>query len=122
MPLSRATTVDGGMPIRVTSTEIAIAAGTIHAEGIRRPAAHQIAIVTAEAHVPEPGCKCPMPKNVAISQERRDLGAVVEDVIFPDESYLAFISSRVKRRLTLIWRKRSIKASTSFTRPAGSTN
>jgi hypothetical protein len=44
-------------------------------------AAHQRAIVTAEAQVPEPGCKCPMPKNVAISQERRDLGAVASDVM-----------------------------------------
>lgn len=37
--------------------------------------------MTAEAHVPDPGCKCPMPKNVAISQEKRDLGAVERDVM-----------------------------------------
>src|ERR1051326_3302688 len=72
MPLSRATTVEGGIPISVTSTEIAIAVGIIQAEGISSPAAHQIAIVTAAAHVPEPGCKCPMPKKVAISQEVRE--------------------------------------------------
>ena len=38
------------------------------------PAVHHSNTVTAEAQVPDPGCKCPMPKKVAISQERRDLG------------------------------------------------
>src|SRR3954465_6040602 len=72
MPLSRATTVDGGMPIRVTSTETAIAAGMSHVDGSHMLATHHSAIVTAEAHVPDPGCKCPMPKKVAMSQESRE--------------------------------------------------
>jgi hypothetical protein len=42
-------------------------------------ATHQSAIVTAEAQVPDPGCKWPMPKKVAMSQETRDLGAVFGD-------------------------------------------
>src|SRR6476646_11445028 len=79
IPLSRATTVDGGIPISVTSTETAVATGTSQADEIQRLAAHQTAIVTADAQVPEPGWRCPMPKNVAISQERRDLGAVESD-------------------------------------------
>jgi hypothetical protein len=70
------------MPITVTTTEIASAESASHAVGMQRPAPHQSKTVTAAAHVPEPGCKCPMPKKVAISQERRDLGAVVEDSMF----------------------------------------
>src|SRR6185312_4571516 len=76
IPLSRATTVEGGMPIRVTSTETATAAGTCHPEGSHKPAAHQSAIVAADAQVPEPGWRCPMPKKVAMRQERRDCGEI----------------------------------------------
>jgi hypothetical protein len=81
MPLSRATTVEGGMPTSAISTDTAMAAGTSHAGGIQRLAAHQSAIVTADAHVPEPGWRYPMPTNVAISQERRDLEEVESDVM-----------------------------------------
>ena len=49
-------------------------------------AAHQSAIVTAEAHVPEPGWRCPMPKKVAISHESRDLGAEESDVMVLSET------------------------------------
>jgi hypothetical protein len=52
-----------------------------HIDGSQQLAAHQSAIVTAEAHVPDPGCKCPMPKKVAITQESRDLGAAGDEVI-----------------------------------------
>src|SRR5690349_12950290 len=82
MPLSRATTVEGGIPITVTATEITSAERVSHAAGIQWPAPHHSKTVTAAAHVPDPGCKWPMPKNVAISQERRDLGVLVGDVIF----------------------------------------
>jgi hypothetical protein len=67
--------------MRVTSTETAIAAAASHVDGSHMLAAHHSAIVTADAHVPEPGCKWPMPKKVAISQERRDLGAVFGDEV-----------------------------------------
>src|SRR6478609_244473 len=79
MPLSRATTVEGGIPITVTTKEITSAERVSHAAGSQWPAPHQSKTVTAAAHVPEPGCKWPMPKKVAISQERRDLGGPVED-------------------------------------------
>ena len=69
------------MPIRVTSTEMAIAAGTTHADGSHKPAAHQSASVAADAHVPEPGWRCPIPKNVAMVQETRDLGIIGDEVI-----------------------------------------
>jgi hypothetical protein len=36
---------------------MAIAAGMSHVGGSRMLTAHHIAIVTAEAHVPDPGCK-----------------------------------------------------------------
>src|ERR1700704_374842 len=75
IPLSRATTVDGGMPISVRSPETAIETGTSEAIGSHLLAAHQRATVMAEAHVPEPGCRCPIPKKVAIIHERRDLEA-----------------------------------------------
>jgi hypothetical protein len=55
---------------------MAAATGTSQADGIQQLATHQSAIVTAEAQVPEPGWRCPMPKKVAMSQETRDLGAV----------------------------------------------
>jgi hypothetical protein len=58
-----------------------MAAGTNQPDGSQWLAVHQSAIVTAEAHVPEPGCKYPMPKNVAINQEERDLGAVEKAVM-----------------------------------------
>jgi hypothetical protein len=67
--------------MRVTSAEIATAVGTSQADGSQLLAAHQRAIVTAEAQVPEPGCRYPIPKKVAIIQERRDLGAVFGDRI-----------------------------------------
>jgi len=91
MPLSRATTVEGGMPMSVTSTETAIAAGTFQADGIHRLAAHQSKTVTAAAHVPEPGCKWPMPKKVAISQEGRDLGAVFVNASYSSGANLPYI-------------------------------
>src|ERR1700731_241909 len=81
IPLSRATTVEGGMPIKVTSVATTMAAGTSQADGSQWFAAHQSPIVTAEAQVPEPGCKCPIPKKVAISQDRRDLGTAESDVM-----------------------------------------
>jgi hypothetical protein len=67
------------MPIRVTRTEMAIATGTTHADGSHKPAAHQSASVAADAQVPEPGWRCPTPKNVAMVQERRDLEVTIED-------------------------------------------
>jgi hypothetical protein len=45
---------------------------TNHASGSHNPTAHQSARVAADAQVPEPGWRWPMPKKVAISQGRRE--------------------------------------------------
>ena len=80
-PLSRATVVDGGIPSTVITIETRIAVGSSQLGAISRAAAHHTRIVIAEAHVPDPGCRWPMPKKVAIIHEKRDLptvGAVVD--------------------------------------------
>lgn len=78
------------MPIRVTRTETVMVAGTSQAEGSHWLIVHHSAIVSAEAHVPEPGWRWPMPKNVAIIQEGRDLGAVEKDVMVSGATILAY--------------------------------
>jgi hypothetical protein len=60
---------------------MAIAAGTTHADGSHKPAVHQSASVAADAQVPEPGWRCPTPKNVAMVQEMRDLGVTTGDEV-----------------------------------------
>ena len=61
------------MPISVIAAEAATATVASPASGIHRAASHHSRIVNAAAHVPGPGWRCPTPKNVARSQETRDL-------------------------------------------------
>src|ERR1700744_537653 len=82
LPLSLATTVEGGMPARVIAIEASKATQICHCDGIQLHAHHQSNTVTAEAHVPEPGCRWPMPKKVAMSQERRDLEVEIDVILF----------------------------------------
>ena len=42
----------------------------------------QVTAATSEAHVPGPGLMRPMPKKVAMSQERRDLEVEIDVILF----------------------------------------
>src|SRR5580693_8371013 len=62
---ARATRVAAGMPTSATRTARAMATG-VRSEGVRPYAmAAQITTVAAEAQVPGPGCRRPIPKKVA---------------------------------------------------------
>ena len=62
---ARATRVAAGMPISVTSAARAMATGVRSEGGNSWATAAQITTVAADAQVPGPGCRRPIPKKVA---------------------------------------------------------
>src|SRR5437588_8671695 len=75
-PQRRASRVAAAIPISVAATVQAIAAGRIHAGADERrdASSHHSSTVTADAHVPGPGRRCPIPSNVLTAQAQ-SLGA-----------------------------------------------
>src|SRR5579884_771868 len=85
MPVSRETRVAAGIPIAVAMMASAMAAKVWEGAGIHRQRIHQSRTVARDAHVPGPGFRRPMPKNVATTQAQvpageRDSPAAADEV------------------------------------------
>src|SRR5512146_1651775 len=73
-PLARATLVEAGMPMPVTSAAATAAAGACQLEATAGASRRQRATVATEAQVPGPGLRRPVPKKVAASHAQRGAG------------------------------------------------
>src|SRR5438105_12136398 len=70
IPLSTATVVQVGTPIMTTNAAASVEYSHKFSGEVRCAASHHKPTVAAEAHVPGPGLRNPIPKNVANSQEK----------------------------------------------------